>query len=151
MRNTMIAVASLLLVSGCLDESSDKGSQGKSSPKPNALEETFHPLTGSKVKFENFQDIGGLNKSNMFFGLTVKEVVATFTAAGSINEVSFRISRTIPASDLRAAMSKLCEVQESQWEVQRGDYQSGKVKGPVCDTTYIPFNDADWVLVYKKN
>ena len=113
----------------------------------NPLEAALNMKTGTKDKFDDFQDAGGLNKYSTLYGLNILGIDGvSYNPSGGAKEVNITVPNSYSAANLRKILEKLCNVDASSWELKRGDFQSGKAKGRTCEVLYLPNNSQSWAV-----
>jgi hypothetical protein len=127
----------LLLLSGCL---------GK-----NAFEAAVDPVSGSKQKWNEWSDNGGLNKLDDFYGLKITEVNVTWRD-GKVSGLIMFTSQTHSPKDVRKAMANICGGSDSDWKLDDNwARKMGMYQGPTATCRYID-DRGKWELSYlRKN
>jgi hypothetical protein len=143
----------LLLVTPFLFACGDKSSPNNSEPgKPiilpqtqiekNLLEKAIDVKKGNKKDWDTFKDEGGLNKLNNLYGLNITSLSVTWdNQTGNFTGALMQAtnSNTSP-KEVRASLSKVCDLEESDWTF-RTDYEpTGKAKkdGLTCYYIFSP-------------
>ena len=113
----------------------------------NPLEAALNMKTGTKDKFEDFRDAGGLNKYSTLYGLNITGIDGvSYNPSGGAKEVNITIPNSYSAADLRKLLEKVCSIDSSSWELKRGEFQSGKAKGSTCEVLYLPNDSRSWAV-----
>jgi hypothetical protein len=90
----------------------------------NAFEAAVNVRTGNKKLWDLFVDNGGLNKINDLYGLNIRSISATWNNqtgqfTGALMQAS---ASTTSPKEVRASLSRLCSVDDADWEF-RTDYE----------------------------
>ena len=90
----------------------------------NAFEAAIDTQNGNKDLWDSFKDNGGLNKVNTLYGLNVTSISASWEGStkkfkGGLMQA---LASTTSPKEVRAALSKVCGLEESDWKF-RTDYE----------------------------
>jgi hypothetical protein len=131
-----------ILVVGCGEKSSAPSTASTNDAiktaqvENNLLESALNLKTGNKKLWDSFVDNGGLNKLNILYGLGITSISANWNnQTGQFTGILMQASAaTTSPKEVRASLSKLCSVDDSDWVI-RADYEpAGKAikNGFVC-------------------
>ena len=110
------------------------------SSRLNVLEKILDFGQGTKAMFTDFQENGGLNKSNRWYGIAVTNLQLTWGPDGLVKDFSITPSPATTIKDLRTAINKYCGLSDSAWS--RNDVQgrmSAEAKNDKCQADYNNF------------
>ena len=126
----LILLSALVLLS-CGDKKSQSTPDVKTASQPievklekNAFEAAIDTQNGNKDLWDSFKDNGGLNKLNDLYGLNVTSISASWEGStkkfkGGLMQA---LASTTSPKEVRAALSKVCGLEESDWKF-RTDYE----------------------------
>jgi len=101
----------------------------------NVFEDAIDPFTGSREKWSQFTDNGGLNSQNDFYGMPVQGISVQWTDGKTVRMALMTVSKSVSPKQIREALNKSCQTAEADWQRQdgaltKGEVHNGKIK---CD------------------
>ena len=118
----------------------------------NALEAATSPFGGRKSAWAPFQESGGLDKQNRWFGIELRSVELRYDREGNVVEFAGSTSRTgTTVARIRQVINGLCGLTEEQWKREvRDDYVSGEAENERCKAVYLPENRSNWTFALTR-
>jgi uncharacterized protein YecT (DUF1311 family) len=118
----------------------------------NALEAATSPFGGRKSAWAPFQESGGLDRQNRWFGIELRSVELRYDRDGNVVEFAGSSSRTVTTvARIRQAINGLCGLSEEQWKREvRDDHVSGQAENERCTAVYLPENRANWTFAVTR-
>jgi hypothetical protein len=135
----VIIIVIVNAVSGCDKKSVSEGNTVESSffasSSKNLLEDAIDPFTGSREKWSEFTDNGGLNHVNDFYGMSVEGITVQWKDNISLRLAVMNVSKAMAPKKIREALNRACKTNESDWQKEdgaltRGEVHNGKIR---CD------------------
>jgi uncharacterized protein YecT (DUF1311 family) len=127
----------------------DAGAAGRTL---NALEAATSPFGGRKSAWAPFQEAGGLDKQDRWFGIALRSVELRYDRDGSVVEFAGSTSRAdTTVTRIRQVINSLCGLTEAQWRREvRDDYVSGQAENERCSAVYLPENRSNWTFAVTR-
>lgn len=118
----------------------------------NALEAATSPFGGRKSAWAPFQESGGLDRQNRWFGIELRSVELRYDREGNVVEFAGSTSRTgTTVTRIRQVINGLCGLTEEQWKREvRDDYVSGEAENERCKAVYLPENRSNWTFALTR-
>jgi uncharacterized protein YecT (DUF1311 family) len=119
---------------------------------PNALEAATSPFGGRKSAWAPFQESGGLNRQDRWFGIELRSVELRYDRDGNVVEFAGSTSRTATTvARIRQAINSLCGLTDEQWKREvRDDHVSGQAENERCTAVYLPENRSNWTFAVTR-
>ena len=118
----------------------------------NRLEAATSPFGGRKSAWAPYQEAGGLDAQDQWFGLALRSVELRYDRDGNVIEFAGSAERaSTPVAHIRQAINGLCGVAEPDWERQvRDDFVSGQAENERCKAVYLPENRSRWTFAVTR-
>jgi hypothetical protein len=118
----------------------------------NRLEAATSPFGGRKSAWAPFQEAGGLDAQDQWFGLSLRSVELRYDRDGNVIEFAGSAERaSTPVARIRQAINGLCGLAETDWERQvRDDFVSGQAENERCKAVYLPENRSRWTFAVTR-